>query len=181
MIIYLFVLAVMLAALSACSFHVGGTGSVTYRECIGEYCSEGEVEVPDSQLMIGGVVRCTDVAADEAIDRTHAHFNGQFQMNAPDQDFRAHLVVNYEASAYAGEEYGVWTCADYRQMSSTINQFHFIGQFTEQPAGASGTAQVVIVPGEDAYQVQLSLNPGDYHNWMWAGYIDLGDFGLIPR
>jgi hypothetical protein len=176
----LLVLAAFAFALVACSWHASGSGLVTYRECIGEYCSEGEIEVPDSRLSFGGVGLCKDVEADETFDWPHAHFSGQFQMNAPDQHIRAHLVMDTEADAYAGEEYGVWTCDEYAQMIDMVHQFSFVGEFTEQPQGTSGTAQVILVPWEDYFQVQVILNPGDYHSWMWSGHIEQGKLSLIP-
>jgi hypothetical protein len=89
--------------------------------------------------------------------------------------------MDQEAIGFAGEQYGVWTCDEYAETGSSFNQFHFFGDFRQQPRGDSGTGQVIIQPRDDGFYVQVILNRGDYDSIDWFGYIEQGSFGLIPK
>jgi len=91
-------------------------------------------------------------------------------------------LLEEEAWEYYGQNYGIWTCDDYSEVGSmSPGDFQFDGTYWSQPKGDTGHASVRVQNREDGFYIQITLNRGDYDQLNWYGFIDQGNFNLIPR
>lgn len=161
--------------LASCSWRAGGGGDLFhqfhYREGFGE--TEYWVEVGEQPVRFGGVAHCVD-------NGSYVTFTGEFQLNVPEQAFRAHAVMDYPSWDYSN-------CDEVGPLGVTEGKFY--GRFRQQPEGIQGTADVNFYreQEDDRYYISVVLYVDTEYWWpagvdtlQWYGPIEIGRFKSIP-